>query len=101
LFAALVSTVFSTAIEPAAFKSNGDAIAAELTIMNFLLVKPLHFESMPISLTFIIFGSIPNQAAGFNKFRPPGFRVSLQAFKSATLQRMRCAPAWTIAPHQY
>ena len=35
----LVSADFAAAIELAAFKSNGDAIAAELTIMNFLLVK--------------------------------------------------------------
>jgi hypothetical protein len=35
----LVSVGFAAAIELAAFKSNGDAIAAELTIMNFLLVK--------------------------------------------------------------
>ena len=35
----LVSAGFAAAIEFAAFKSNGHAIAAELTIMNFLLVK--------------------------------------------------------------
>jgi len=35
----LVSAGFAAAIELAAFKSNGDAIAAELTIINFLLVK--------------------------------------------------------------
>jgi hypothetical protein len=35
----LVSAGFAAAIELAASKSNGDAIAAELTIMNFLLVK--------------------------------------------------------------
>jgi hypothetical protein len=37
--AVLVSAGFAAAIELAAFKSNGDAIAAELTSMNFLLVK--------------------------------------------------------------
>jgi len=37
--AVLVSAVFAAAIAPAAFKSIGDAIAAELSIMNFLLVK--------------------------------------------------------------
>ena len=36
----LVSAVFVAAIELAASISNGDAIAAELTIMNFRLVKP-------------------------------------------------------------
>jgi hypothetical protein len=36
---ALASAVFAAAIELAALKSNGDAIAAEPTIMNFLLVK--------------------------------------------------------------
>jgi hypothetical protein len=36
---ALTSAGFAAAMELAAFKSNGDAIATELTIMNFLLVK--------------------------------------------------------------
>jgi len=35
----LASADFAAAIEPEAFKSNGDAIVAELIIMNFLLVK--------------------------------------------------------------
>ncbi len=34
-----VSAGFAAAIELTAFKSRGDAITAELTIMNFLLVK--------------------------------------------------------------
>jgi hypothetical protein len=33
------SDAFAAAIEVATFKSNGDAIAAEPTSMNFLLVK--------------------------------------------------------------
>jgi hypothetical protein len=38
--AVLVPEPLLAAIEPAAFKSSGDAIAAEPTIMNFRLVKP-------------------------------------------------------------
>ena len=49
----LVSAVFAAAIEPAAFKSNGDAIAAELTIMNFLLVK-FEFVSVMNSPPFYV-----------------------------------------------
>jgi|WetSurSiteA1Bulk_404760.scaffolds.fasta_scaffold283535_2 hypothetical protein len=35
----LVSAALSEAIEPAVYKINGDATAAELAIMNFLLLK--------------------------------------------------------------
>ena len=35
----LVSAVLPAAIEPATFKSSGDAIAAEPTPINFLLLK--------------------------------------------------------------
>jgi hypothetical protein len=45
--AAFVSAGFAAAIEPAAFKSNGEAIAAELNIINFLLLK-LEFVSVII-----------------------------------------------------
>jgi len=36
----LVSAVLPAAIEPATFRSSGDAIAAVPTIINFRLVKP-------------------------------------------------------------
>jgi hypothetical protein len=35
----LVSAVLAAAIEPEIFRSSGDAIAAELAIMNFRLLK--------------------------------------------------------------
>jgi len=42
------SEVFAAAVEPATFKSKGDAIAAELTSMNFLLVR---FELVSVMKT--------------------------------------------------
>jgi len=46
---------FAAAIEPAAFKINGDTTAAELTIMNFLLVKFGDCEAISNSFFFMIF----------------------------------------------
>jgi hypothetical protein len=47
--AALASAVFTPTIEPAALKNNGDAMAVELNIMNFLLVKFKLFSVISLS----------------------------------------------------
>jgi len=49
LNASSFSDAFASPIDPAAFKNSGEAIAAELNIMNFLLVKLLGFDSISIS----------------------------------------------------
>ena len=51
----LVSAALLAAIEPAAFKNNGDAIAAEPAIMNFLLVK---FELFSVIIFFLLYKSV-------------------------------------------
>jgi hypothetical protein len=45
--AALASPVFSAAIEPATFKSSGDAIAAAPAIINFRLFNSFEFMLPP------------------------------------------------------